>query len=380
MTRPTNAPTTHEQGPKRVGFLELFFDLVFVFAITQLVSVLHDDHSATGWARAGILLWLVWWAWSQYTWTANAVDVDGRTTRLFLLAATLAMLLAASAMPQAFDDDGLAFALPYVAVRLLGLGLYRFGQRGTIDRAALRTYLPVALGGPVLVLVGGLLDGTPRTIVWTVAIATDLASVIAAGRGEFRIDPHHFVERHGLIVIIALGESVIAVGATATDVGLTSTVTLLVAVAFVAVAAMWWCYFDWVHGAIQERLAREDDGRRRGHLARDLCTLGHLPIVAGIVVVAAAIEEALLHPDEPLPWFGATALALGGGLYLAGFVIGNLRATGRVLVPRLVGLVVVVVGALAFGTRIDPLPTVGLVAGVLTTVAAIEGRPRPVTA
>ena len=366
---------------KRVGFLELFFDLVFVFAVTQLVGRLHDDHSALGWARAGLVLWLVWWAWSQYAWAGNAIDLERRPIKVAVLAVTGAMLLAATAIPVAFDDDGVWFAAPYTVVRLAGLGLYWHGLRGEPDhRAALRTYLPVATLSPLLVLAGGIAGGGALLVCWSAAVVIDLVSVAAAGRGEFRVDPAHFAERHGLIVIIALGEAVIATGATAAEVGLGPSVAALLVAGFATVGGMWWCYFDWIHAASEHRLASEPDARRRAHLARDLFTLGHLPIVAGIIVFAAAIEEALLHPADPLDAFATAALAVGTALYQAGFVIGNLRATGRLLVTRAVGLVVAVAWVLVAGPSVGAVVTVGVLALITAVVAAAESRRRVVVA
>jgi low temperature requirement protein LtrA len=258
-------------------------------------------------------------------------------------------------------------------VRLIGLALYWVGVReDPRQRAALRTYLPAALLGPALVLAGGLLDGDARLVLWALAVAVDVGSAVAAGRGEFRMDAPHFAERHGLIVIIALGESVVAIGATAAGIGLSRDVVALVAVAFTAVAALWWCYFDWVGAAAEARLAAEADHRRQGRLARDLYTFGHLPIVAGTVVLAAAVEEALLHPTDPLEGFAVTALALGPALYLAGFVAGNLRATGRILPIRVAGIVGVLVVALVLGPRVAALATMAGVAAVLTAVGVVE--------
>ena len=361
---------------KRVGFLELFFDLVFVFAVTQLVGALHDDHAAAGWGRMGLLLWLVWWAWSQFAWTGNAIDMDRRPVRVIVLVASFAMLLAAIALPDAFADRGAWFALPYLGVRAAGLALYWVGVAGdAAHRAALRTYLPVASVSPVLVLIGGLVDGDARTAWWLAAVAVDLASVAAAGRGEFRVDAAHFAERHGLIVIIAIGESVVAMGATAEARGLDASVVAVLVVAFAAVAGLWWSYFDWVAAATEHRLAREDDARRRGNLARDLYTLGHLPLVAGIVVLAAAVEEALAAPDEPLHGLGVAALVVGPALFLAGFVFGNLRATGAWLWGRVAGVVAIVaIGAAA--SRVDAVASIGALAAVIAAVAVAE-RHRP---
>lgn len=250
-------------------------------------------------------MWLIWWAWSQYTWAGNAVDLDRRSTRIWMLLATGAMLVAAAAIPDAFGNQGQWFAIPYTVVRRLGLALYWFGLRDDpTHRAALRTYLPIALISPLLILVGGSVGGTARVVLWSLAILIDIASVAAAGRGEFNVDPAHFAERHGLIVIVALGESVIATGATATDVG-------------------------------------------------------------------------LLHPTAPLDNFAVTALAAGPALYLSGFVIGNLRATGRILHARLVGLIAVVALAVIAGPRTSALTSTAAVAAVVIAIAAVETRDRP---
>jgi low temperature requirement protein LtrA len=362
---------------KRVGFLELFFDLVFVFAVTQLVGLLHDDHAAQGWVRAGLLLWLVWWAWSQYTWAGNAIDLDRRPTRLAVLAVAGAMLLAATAMPVAYSGQSLWFVVPYTSVRLAGLTLYWYGLRGNPEhRNALRTYVPVAVLSPLIVLAGGVAGGDRQVWLWTLAITIDLASVVAAGRGEFQIDPAHFAERHGLIVIIALGEAVIAAGATAAEVGLESPTGLVLAAGFATAAAMWWCYFDWIHPAAEHRLVAEPDARRRGRLARDLYTLGHLPIVAGIVLVAAAVEEGLLHPTDELNTYGTATLAAGTALYLGGFVAGNLRATGRLLTERIVGLVAATVWVLTAGPRVPVVITFTGVAVGIAVIATTEAARR----
>jgi low temperature requirement protein LtrA len=354
---------------KRVGFLELFFDLVFVFAITQLVGALADDHDLAGWGRAGVLLWLVWWAWSQYTWAGNAIDLDRRSTPVIMLAVTGATLLAAVAIPTAFGSGGWWFALPYAAVRLAGLGLYWFGLRDDPEhQAALVSYVPIAVASPLLVLAGAAGSGPVRVGFWVAAMVVDVVSVLAAGRGEFRVDPGHFAERHGLIVIIALGESVVVIGSVASSIGLDATEALLLGTAFAVVAGLWWCYFDWVHASAEDHLAAEPDHRRRGHLARDLFTLGHLPIVAGTVVFALAVKSALAHPDDPLASYAAVALAVGPILYLVGVVLGTWRTVGRLPIARLVGMVAIGVWVAAVGTEV--VPVVAMV-GVAVVIAAI---------
>jgi low temperature requirement protein LtrA len=371
----TGDPTTGTTGTgKRVDFLELFFDLVFVFAVTQLVTLLHGDHRATGWLHAALALWLVWWAWSQFAWAGNAIDLSRTPVRLTVLAVTMTMLCSAAALPDAFGDDGAWFTLPYVAVRLAGLALYWFGLAGQPQhRAALRTYLPIALVSPVLVAIGGLLDVDGRVALWCLAAVVDVASVAAAGRGEFRVEPHHFAERHGLIVIIALGESVIAIGATAADAGLTGSVVAVALASFAAVAALWWCYFDRLHAVLERRLVAEVDHRRRGHLARDVFTLLHLPIVAGVVLFAAAAEEAVVHPADEPDAFTLVALAAGVSLFLAGTGLARWRSTGRLPTIRAVALVTVVATVL-LSRDVAATLVVALVAAQLVAVAATEER------
>lgn len=311
---------------KRTSFVELFFDLVFVFAITQVAATIHADHSASGWLHAALLLWLMWWAWSQYTWAANAIDIDSRAVRVALLVVTGLTLLAAIALPEAFGERGALFAVPYVLVRLAGLALYWHGLRGDPEhQAALRSYLPVAVASPLLVLAGGLAPDAARPWLWGAAVLVDVVSVIAAGRGEFRVAPAHFAERHGLIVIIALGESIIAIGATMAGLDITSLGVVSLALAFVVTALLWWAYFDRSAEAMEHALVEQADFRVRGHTARDVFTLGHLPIVAGIILFAVGVEEVLLHPSDPAPAFGRLSMGLGVALFMWGFAAARAR-------------------------------------------------------
>lgn len=370
MTSPTDAPALTQ---KRTSYLELFFDLVFVFAITQLADLLHADHTASGWVRAALMAWLVWWAWSQYTWAGNAIDLDRRPVRLAVLAVSGVALLAAVAIPDAYTGDGLWFAVPYTAVRLAGLALYWGGlRRDPAHRAALRTYLPVAAVSPLLVLLGGALAESVRPWIWAGAVAVDVASVLAAGRGEFRVAPAHFAERHALIVIIALGESIIAVGASAAQLEPTVGLVVVGVLGFAIAAALWWDYFDRLHAVAEARLADEPDHRRRGHLARDLFTLGHLPLVVGTVLFAVGVEEAVVAPGEPLEGFGRVAIAAGLSLFLVGFVAAGARATGNLLAERLVTAALSVAIVAALGDHVGAAALLGLLAAVVVAAATIE--------
>jgi low temperature requirement protein LtrA len=358
---------------KRTSYLELFFDLVFVFAITQLAGMLHADHTARGWVHAGIMAWLVWWAWSQYTWAGNAIDLDRRSVRIVVLAVSGTTLLAAIAIPDAFAYDGLWFAIPYAVIRFAGLALYWGGLRhDPAHRAALRTYLPIASIGPTLVLLGGWAGTDVRPWIWAAAMVVDVASVAAAGRGEFRIAPGHFAERHALIVIIALGESIVAVGATATDLGPSIEVFATAMLGFVIACALWWDYFDRLHGSAEARLVAEPDHRRRSNLARDLFTLGHFPLLIGTVLFAVGVEEAIVHPGAPLEPFGRLAVGSGLALFLLGFVVTEIRATGNLLVERLATAGTSVAIVAAVGGRVSALALLGLLALTVGAAAALE--------
>lgn len=364
-------------GAKRASFLELFFDLVFVFAVTQLAAMLHADHSAAGWGRAGLMAWLVWWAWSQYTWAGNAIDTDRRPVRAAVLTVTALTVVMAAAMPEAYGEDGAWFAVPYALVRGAGLALYFFGVRHDAGyRAALRAYLPLASIPPAAVLAGGLVAPAARGWIWLAAVALDVASALAAGRGEFRVAADHFAERHGLIFIIALGESIIAVGATVAQFGLDLTGAATVGLALALIAGLWWSYFDSYQAAAEEALARTADLRRRGRLARDVFTFAHFPVVAGIVVFAAGVEEAVQAPGDPFAPFGLTAVSAGIAAVLLGLGAAHLRATGRLLVERALAAAAVVALALGPGSRVSALTLLCALAGVLGLALAVEAARR----
>lgn len=211
-----------------------------------------------------------------------------------------------------------------------------------------------------------------RQWVWLAAVGVDVTSALAAGRGEFRVAPGHFAERHALFVMIALGETVVGIGATLAGLEMTPLAVATTIAAFVTVASQWWGYFDWVQDAAESRLATESDLRQRGHLARDLFTFGHLPIVLGFVVVAAGLEPALAHPDEVLDTSGRTMVGIGLILFLVGFVIGNLRATGRLLPERVAAAVAVVIEILVVAPRVDSSVLLWALAGTLLIAIVIE--------
>jgi low temperature requirement protein LtrA len=364
----TLEPTAAEEQ-KRTGYLELFFDLVFVFAFTQVTTMVVEDTSAAGLGRAALVFALVWWAWSAYTWLTNAIDVESVATRLFVFGAMVATFFLAIAVPDAFADEGVWFAVAYFAVRVLHVALYLWGVRDDpVQRLAVARLSPWFLIAPVIALGGGFADDPWRTALWTVSIAVDvLGTLVAAG---FRVSAAHFAERYALIVIIALGESIVAIGVAAVGLERDLLFTVAVGVSFAGAAAAWWAYFD-ASQVAAERVLHETSEEERGHLARDIFTFFHYPIVLGIILLAVAAKKTLAAPDEPLSDAGRAALALGMSLFLLGFVLARYRVVRRIAWERL-GAALVVVGAVLGLDEADALLLLALTVTALVAALAIE--------
>jgi low temperature requirement protein LtrA len=322
---------------QRATPLELFFDLVFVFAITQVTGLLSDDLTWVGVAHGMAVLAALWWAWVGYSWLTNAVPAEEAIpARLVILSAMAAMLIASLAVPGAFGEDGVLFGLSYFAVRLLHVALYALATRNEpeMSRAVLRL-APGFLGGPALLIVAGFTDDPVQGVLWVLALMIDYGAPLARGVLGFRVHAGHFVERHGLIVIIALGESIVAIGVGAAGLELGAGVVLAAILGMVVAAGLWWTYFDFVALAAERRLARAQ-GTQRAVLARDSYSYLHLPMVAGIVLVALGVKKVLADFGDPLGTVPATALCGGVALYLLGHNAFRLRDVGSVSVERLV--------------------------------------------
>jgi len=363
-----------EEEERRTSYLELFFDLVFVFAITQVVTLILEDTSARGFGRAALVLGLVWWAWSGFTWMTNAVDIESRVTKLLFLAGMAGAFFVALAVPHSYGDEGAWFACAYAFIRLLNLVLYGWGLKDRpAQLAALMKLAPFFLVAPALVLAGGLVDDeTLRTALWTASIVVDLVGVLAAGsENDWRISPAHFAERYALIVIIALGESIVAIGTGTGKLPRDGMFALSVTIAFAGVAALWWAYFGFVSAAV-ERALQKASPSRRGPLARDVFTIFHYPIVLGIVLFAVAAKKVLAHPEDPLSRPGRAALGLGVALFLAGFLLARYRVVRTIGWERAAaaGLTLIAVVVLR------PIPAVALLAMVTAIVVVAIGAER----
>jgi low temperature requirement protein LtrA len=384
VTTTTELPRdTVEAEAQEVTPLELFFDLVLVFAITQVTGFVSAHPDWTRLVEGVAILAALWWAWVGFAWLANSAASDEGAARVVLLAAMGALLITSLAVPKAFGDDALAFGLAYLVVRLLHLGAYLVVARGD---PRLRTVV-LRLGATIvpaagLLVVAGFVDGTARSLCWALALTIDYGGLMVRGVDGWRVEPTHFAERHGLIIIIALGESIVALGVGAQDVGLGADVIAAALLGIATTGAMWWAYFD-VAAIVAERRFKAVDGVARARMARDSYTFLHLPMVAGIVIFAVGLKKTLAHVDEPLHNVEAFALCGGVALYLLALSAFKRRNVGTWNRRRaLVAAVLVAFWPLA--TQLDALVALavvtalawGLIAWEATRMADMRDRVR----
>ena len=314
-----------QDSEARVSTLELFFDLVFVFAITQVTGAVSEAPTAVGLVRGVMVFAVLWWAWGAYAWLTNAVDTAETAPRAVLLASMGATLVTALAVPTAWGDGGLAFALGYLVVMALHAALFALaGENPAATRRAILRLAPTNLCAALLLVAAGLSDGTAQTALWVAAIAVNYAGPYITGVAGFTVHPGHFVERHGLIVIIALGESIVAIGAGRDEITIDWALAGTSLAVMALVAGLWWDYFTHDAEAGERALVRAQ-GHERARLARDLYSYLHVPLVLGIVFAAVGIHEVLAHDDEPLDPVFAGAYAGGVALYFAGLAGIRLR-------------------------------------------------------
>ena len=359
-----------------VTYVELFFDLVFVFAVTQLTALTAHDLTPGGILRSILLGWLIWWAWTQFTWTLNPADTTHPTVRIVTLAATAVALVMSASVPQAFTVDALWFAVPYVIVRLLGLGLQvrveveRVGE----DHGGVIRWASFSAIGLLLVLIGAAADPTIRPWIWLLAIVGDLVAAAMAGRNAvWDMDPAHLSERHGAFVIIAIGESLIIAGTAVASVERSLALEAAAAAAILVASLLWWTYFGWLKEALEDAYAHVPP-ERNGPVARDAFSLAHFPLIAGIVGFAVALEGIGTHPDEPLSTAVLLSLGVGVALFVGSSALSLRLAGGPLLVPRL-GILALMLGAFAVlaALHLPPIWPLLVVAAALFAIVLSEG-------
>jgi low temperature requirement protein LtrA len=351
--------------------LELFFDLVFVLGFTQCTVLMADQPSWEGIGRGMLVLAVLWWAWVGYAWLTSVIEPEEGPVRIVMFAAMAALIVVALCVPEAFGDRALLFAIAYGMVRAGQIALFLIASRDdpALRRSVVGLAISSAIGiGPLVA--ASFFDGGGQEALWAIAIVLDWGGPALFGMTGWRLVPGHFAERHGLVIILALGESIIALGVGA-EIDLTADVVTAAVLGVALAAALWWTYFDVVSLVTARRLVLAVEGRERNMLARDSYSYLHFPMVAGIVLTALGLEETLAHVDEPLDAVHAFALLGGVSIYLLAHVALRLRNARTLNVQRLVlalGLFVLIPVA----TTVPALATLAGVNVLLWAVIAFE--------
>ena len=339
MSRVSAETQPQEETEYRVSTLELFFDLVFVFTITQLTRKLADDTSPLGFGQVVIMLFVILWMYFGYVWLTNAVPPNTALRRVLLMAGMGGFLVIALAIPNAFEAAGPAFGIGYLIVNLVHSGLF-ISAGGPGSAAAMARLAPFNLGSAGLVMIGGFLPSTWRAVAWTAAVVLMIVSPYVNRRhGEFQIRSAHFVERHGLVVIVALGESIIAIGIGAAGLPLNLQLVVAALLGLALVYQMWWCYFGRDQDVRAEHSLATMTQSERARAALSAFGWAHAPILLGIVVVAVGVKKTIGHATEHLYLSGALALGGGVAIFLAGQVYFRLRLRIGTVKWRVIGTV-----------------------------------------
>jgi low temperature requirement protein LtrA len=356
---------------ERVTPLELFFDLVFVLAITQCTALMSHDQTWTGLAQGLLVLGVLWWAWVGYSWLTSVIDPEAEAVRLVIFVAMAALLIVSLSVHEAFGNLALTFALGIGVFRTAHIALFMLA--GADDQDLRRSVIGLAISTAIavgLLLLASLFDGLAQGALWALAIFLDMAGPYFFGSEGWKIVPGHFAERHGLILIIALGESIVAIGVGASgalDLGIGTAAVLGVFLA----AALWWTYFDVVALVSARRLGEAETGRVQNELARDSYSLIHLLMIAGIVLMAMGMKVTIGHHDEHLHDVPAFALLGGLAVYLLGLVAFRYRHVHTLNRHRL-GLAIVLLFLVPVATAVDALISLAVAVVVIWTMIIFE--------
>jgi low temperature requirement protein LtrA len=372
------AQSTAPQAVQRVSTLELFFDLVFVFTVTQLTAVLSHDLSWKSLGQVMVMLALIWWMYAGYAWLTNSISTRGLRQRAILLGGMAGYLVLALAVPGAFHGSGLAFGVGYFIVTAVHASLFIWTASAQSSRAFLGI-APYNLFNAGLVIVGGALGGTAQAVLWTAAAVLEWSTPWVGNResqSSFEIAPGHFVERHGLVVIVAIGESVVAAGIGAAGLAVDAELMLAVVLGLLLSAGLWWAYFGADDDEQAERALTDAPPRRQPWIALEGFGVAHYFLLLGVVLAAAGIKKAIGHAYDPLET--AQALVLGGGvaLFLAADVaFRRILGLGRSLHRAVAALLAL--ATIPLGSQIAAVAQLAALVVVLAAALAGEGTARP---
>jgi low temperature requirement protein LtrA len=324
----TAVDTEHSVTPR-----ELFFDLVFVFAFTQVATLLASDPTFAGIGRGVLVLGALWWAWTAYAWLTNTVDPEEGAVGAALLVALIAMFVAALVVPEVFDGEGVLFGACFLVVCAMHITLYALAGRGNRDLlGAVLRLAPWTLLGATLILVAGFMDGA-RIWLWLAALMCTYVGAALSGARGWQLHPSHLAERYGLVLIIALGEAFVSIGIGATGIGIGPGEVLAAILGILVATSFWLAYFDFF--AIRgEQFLRAREGPERVALARDAYAYAHFPMIVGIVLFAFAMKTIVAHVGDELDSVAAFALCGGSALYLLTYSAIRIRIERRFRVSR----------------------------------------------
>ena len=374
MVTPARTPrvTAVLRSEESVKPLELFFDLVFVLALTQCTALMADDPTWEGLARGLLILGVLWWAWVGYSWLTSVVDPEEGFVRFAIFAAMAGLLVVALCVPEAFDDSALLFACAYALVRGAHIALFVIASHG--DPGFRRSVTGLGIGtaiGSGLLVAASFADGTLQGGLWALALLLDMGEPYLFGSENWKLVPGHFAERHGLIVIIALGESIVAIGVGAEGLDVDAGVVAAAVLGVGAAAALWWLYFDIVALVAERRLSKAAVGREQNEVARDSFSYLHFPMVAGIVLFALGLKKTIEHVGDPLETVPAVAMLGGTALYLLAHVAFRWRNVQRFSVQR-VACAAALCALIPVATEVAALVTLGALVAALAVLIAYE--------
>jgi low temperature requirement protein LtrA len=356
---------------ERVTALELFFDLVFVLAITQCTALMAGQPTWRGLAQGLLVLGVLWWSWVGYAWLTSVVNPEEGAVRLVMFAAMGALLVVALCVPEAFGESALLFACAYGIVRAAHIALFILASRD--DPALRQSVLGLAGGsalGVSLLVAASFADGLLQGTLWVAALLLDMGEPYLFGSEGWKLAPGHFAERHGLIVIIALGESIVAIGVGA-DAGVDAGVVVAATLGIAVAAALWWLYFDVVALAAERRLTRAAVGREQNEIARDAYSYLHFPMVAGVVLLALGLKKTLADVGDSLELVPAAAMLGGPAVYLLAHVAFRLRNV-HTLNPRRLACALLLLALVPAARELPALVTLAILTAVLVVLIVYE--------
>jgi low temperature requirement protein LtrA len=361
-----------QRDDARVRPLELFFDLVFVLTLTQCTELMAENPTWKGLVEGLLVAGILWWAWVGYSWLGSTVDPEEGLVRFGFFVAMGGLLIVVLCIPEAYGNEGLLFAIGLAVVRFSQLYLLSLGGRGEPDFMRSVRGLTVGTTIAIALLIGGsFADGWLRIAIWALALVIDMGEPYVFGSSGWKLNPAHFAERHGLMIIVALGESIVAIGIGARALEIDTGIVVAALLALGISAALWWLYFDVVALVAERRLHNAEEGRERNEIARDSFSYLHFPMIAGIELMALGFEKTIAHVDEHLHLIPAVALMGGGAVYLVAHAAFRWRNVHRLSTQRLVAAALLLV-LIPVAEHIPALASLALAFAVLVAVLLYE--------